>query len=198
MGLSNLAFYLNLSTNLLHGPMPSELGKMTMVQWIDISANQLTGKIPSTLKSCIALEYLNISYNVPGAIPVSLGDGLLNLQSMDLPFNNLLKGGIPMSLENLKMLQLLNLSFNQLSGEVPKGGAFKKIGAIMLMGNLGLCGSRASLPPCFTSKHKSHSYYLKRVIIPVVTVTVIVAWCLFLGILWRSQNNKKREAREGF
>jgi hypothetical protein len=50
-GLANLAFYFNLSNNLLHGPVPLELSKMTMVQAIDISANQLTGYIPSALEA---------------------------------------------------------------------------------------------------------------------------------------------------
>ena len=79
-----------------------------------------------------------------------------------------------MSLENLKMLSHLNFSFNKLSREVPKGVVFKKLGASLFIGNLGLCGTWVSFPPYFSNKHKSHSP-LKRVIIFVVVATMIVA-----------------------
>eukprot|EP00253_Pinus_taeda_P030460 PITA_30460 len=88
-GLANLAFYFNISNNLLDRPLPLELSKMTMLQAIDVSANQLTGYIPSGLGSCKELEYLNLSYNVlEGMIPVSLGE-LQSLQNMDFSSNNL-------------------------------------------------------------------------------------------------------------
>jgi hypothetical protein len=41
--LANLAFYFNLSNNLLEWTTPLELSKMTMLQAIDIYANQLSG-----------------------------------------------------------------------------------------------------------------------------------------------------------
>eukprot|EP00253_Pinus_taeda_P011660 PITA_11660 len=87
------------------------------------------------------------------------------------------------------MLRHLNFSFNKLSGEVPKGGVFKKIGATAFMGNLGLCGPWVSLSPCYSHKHRS-VLDLKRVIILVVSIATIVVFCLFLGILWR-QNCKR-------
>ena len=125
---------------------------------------------------------------------MALGE-LQNLQDIDLSSNQL-SGGIPMSLENLKMLRHLNFSLNKLSGEIPNGGVLKRLGASPFTGNLGLCGTWVSLPPCFASQHKSHSP-LKRVIIFVVVATIIVAWCLFLGYLWRSRNQKKPILRVG-
>jgi hypothetical protein len=188
IGLANLAFYFNLSNNLLEGSLNLKLSKMTMVQAIDISANGLTGYIPSGLGSCKELEYLNLSCNsLEGPIPMSLGE-LQSLQCMDFSSNNL-SGGIPTSLANLKMLNQLNFSFNNLSGQVPKGGVFKNLGATAFMGNLGLCGPWVSLSSCSAHKHKSVSH-LKRVIIPVVVAAVIVVSCLFMGLLWR-QNHKK-------
>lgn len=50
-GLPNLAFYFNLSHNLLEGGLPSTLNKMIKVQAIDVSVNLLTGNLPSTLGS---------------------------------------------------------------------------------------------------------------------------------------------------
>jgi len=191
--LANLAFYFNLSNNLLHGPVPSKLSKMTMIQAIDISANQLTCYIPSVLKRCKEVEYMNISCNtLEGPIPVSLSE-LLSLQDLDLSSNNL-SGGIPISLADLTMLHDLNFSFNKLLGEVPKGGVFKKIGATSFMGNLALCGLWVGLSPCYSHKHRS-VLNLKGVIILVVAIAAIVILCLFLGILWR-RNCKRHILRE--
>eukprot|EP00253_Pinus_taeda_P028348 PITA_28348 len=50
-----------------------------------------------------------------------------------------------MSLENLKMLQHLNFSFNKLKGEVPKGGIFRRHRSGAFMGNLSLCGQWVQL-----------------------------------------------------
>jgi len=151
--------------------LPPELSKMIMVQAIDISANMLTGEIPSSLGSCKVLNYLNLSYNaLEDLIPVPLGK-LQNLQDMDF-------------------------SFNKLSGEVPKGGGFKNLGAAAFIGNIGLCGSWVSLPPCSGNRHKSHSL-LERVIMPAVAVTAIIVLCLFLGVLRRSQNRKKPVLKVG-
>eukprot|EP00253_Pinus_taeda_P009317 PITA_09317 len=186
--LANLAFYFNISNNLLEGPLPLEITKMTMLQAIDISVNQLSGYIPSGFGSCRELEYINLSYNaLAGQIPTSLGE-LQSLEVLDFASNNL-SGGIPMSLANLKMLKELNLSFNNLAGEVPKGGVFKKLGSKAFMGNPGLCGPWVSLSPCSTSKHKGVSN-LKRVIIPIVVVTIIGVSCLFFIFLWR-RNHKR-------
>jgi predicted Ser/Thr protein kinase len=188
VGLANLAFYFNLSNNLLEGSLHLKLSKMTMVQAIDISANRLTGYIPSGLGSCKELEYLNLSCNsLEGPIPMSLGE-LQSLQCMDFSSNNL-SGGIPTSLENLKMLNQLNFSFNNLSGEVPKGGVFKNLSAEAFMGNPGLCGPWVNLSMCSAINHKSVSH-LKKVVISSVAVAVTIVLCLFVGILWR-QNHKR-------
>jgi LRR receptor-like serine/threonine-protein kinase FLS2 len=81
----------------------------------------------------------------------------------------------------------LNFSFNKLSGEVPRGGVFRKLGAKAFVGNVGLCGSWVSLPPCSTNVHKSH---LVSVLISVIAVTTVVVLCMFLGILWRKNHRR--------
>eukprot|EP00253_Pinus_taeda_P005590 PITA_05590 len=193
-GLANLAFYFNLSNNLLHGHVPLALGKFNKLQAIDVSANQFTGYIPSALGSCQEIEYLNLSCNTfEGPIPLSLSE-LLNLQDLDLSSNNL-SGGIPISLENLTMLHHLNFSFNKLSGEVPKEGVFKKISATAFMGNLALCGPWVNLPPCYAHKHES-VLNLKRVI-ALVFVVAFVVLCLFLAILWRRKCKRHIQKETG-
>ncbi|KAG8651855.1 hypothetical protein MANES_06G031500v8 [Manihot esculenta] len=73
--LRSLKLYLNLSSNLLQGPLPLELSKMDMVLAIDLSSNNLSGTIPTQLGSCIALEHLNLSGNIlEGSLPASIGN----------------------------------------------------------------------------------------------------------------------------
>eukprot|EP01018_Ginkgo_biloba_P016753 Gb_28309 [translate_table: standard] len=185
--LPNLAFYFNLSNNLLQGALPLGINKMMMVQAIDISANRLTGVIPSTLGSCIALEYLDLSWNtLEGPIPVSLGE-LQNLQAMDF-FSNKLSGTIPTSLEKLKLLRQLNFSNNNLTGQVPRRGIFTNLSAAALKpGNPGLCGQWiAGLPECPALISHKHSSLPRKVIFPVVgIIAFLIICCLLVGFLWR-------------
>ena len=61
-------------------------------------------------------------------------ENLTELESLD-SFSNNLFGLIPTELENLIDLQMLNLSFNSLKGEVPKNGVFANISWDSLQGN---------------------------------------------------------------
>jgi len=92
------------------------------------------------------------------------------------------------------MLHHCNFSFKKLSRVVPKGGISKNIGAMEFIGNRNLHGPWVSLPPCQVHKHQS-VWNTKRVIIPMVILIMVVALCVFLGIL-RIQNSKKHTQRE--
>ncbi|CAI9782600.1 unnamed protein product [Fraxinus pennsylvanica] len=75
---------------------------------------------------------------------------LLNLDSLDLNHNNL-SGKISKSLETLNYLIYFDVSFNDLSGEVPSCGPFKNFPSRFFMSNKGLCGYPIyGLPPCHT------------------------------------------------
>ncbi|XP_024175727.1 probable LRR receptor-like serine/threonine-protein kinase At3g47570 [Rosa chinensis] len=68
---------------------------------------------------------------------------LRGIRVLDLSHNNL-SGDIPQFLENLN-LEYLNLAFNQFWGAVPTGGVFKNATATSVAGNARLCGGMASL-----------------------------------------------------
>jgi hypothetical protein len=57
-----------------------------------------------------------------------------------------------MALDNLQFLTQLDLSDNNLKGEVPTNGVLKNSTAIPLNGNCDLCGGLPDLhmPPCYT------------------------------------------------
>jgi LRR receptor-like serine/threonine-protein kinase FLS2 len=65
---------------------------------------------------------------------------LKGLDIIDLSYNDL-SGAIPKSLEALLKLKYLNVSFNKLFGEIPSSGPFAKFTAKSFSGNKALCGN---------------------------------------------------------
>jgi len=65
------------------------------------------------------------------------------LESLDLSQNKL-TGRIPQQLTQLNFLALLNVSYNLLSGPIPKGGQFNTFLNTSYLENSGLCGSPLS------------------------------------------------------
>eukprot|EP01018_Ginkgo_biloba_P027173 Gb_15376 [translate_table: standard] len=119
--------------NPLAGEIPSSLSNCTALVTLASYENQLTGNIQSEL--CLKankLQLLNLWENQSNSIftwqiTESRGHG------------SHLQGLLPESMENLKMLHNLNLSFNNLTGEILKTGIYKNLTVVSLMGNPGLC-----------------------------------------------------------
>lgn len=177
LNLPTLSNVLNLSMNLLSGPIP-QVGKLIIVSSIDFSSNQLNGSIPSSFSSCLSLEKLFLARNLlSGPIPKTFGD-LRALETLDLSSNQL-SGSIPIELQNLHVLQLLNLSYNDLDGTIP---VFKNISDVHLEGNRKLCYST-----CVPHGHGRRNARLYIII--AIAVTLIL--CLTtIGFLLYIKNSK--------
>ena len=80
---------------------------------------------------------------------------LKGLVTLDISSNKL-SGPIPGDLKNLQALQLVNLSFNNLEGEVPTGGIFNNMSRVHLEGNPKFCFTSA----CEKSRDKKSNYSL--------------------------------------
>jgi len=65
---------------------------------------------------------------------------LKGLDIIDLSYNDL-SSAIPKSLEALSQLKYLNVSFNKLSIEIPSSGPFPNFTAKSFSGNKALCGN---------------------------------------------------------
>ena len=109
---------ISLSSNLLIGTIPVELGSLPNLTALDLSSNQLSGSIPSQLGNLTNLWYLYLNGNqLSGSIPPEIGN-LINLTGLYLGTNQL-SGSIPPEMGNLINLTGLSLSTNQLSGSIP-------------------------------------------------------------------------------
>ncbi|CAL5414377.1 unnamed protein product [Camellia sinensis] len=194
MSLSSISTSLTLDHNALTSSLPSEIGSLKNLGYMDVSYNRLSGPIPNTLSSCLSLEWLKLEANsFEGEIPQSLSM-LKGLRVLDLSHNNL-SGMIPSYLGELQ-LDMLNLSFNMLHGQVPLQGVFQNGSAISVVGNNELCGGIAELdlPPCPSSKSSKNklSHRMKVILMVVVLVIFLSLFVSFFIFLQRCHVSKKK------
>ncbi|XP_073024463.1 uncharacterized protein [Primulina eburnea] len=192
--LSSLSVFLDLSHNSFTGSIPLEVGSLTKLGNLDLSDNTLSGLIPASLGSCTSLEELYLQGNsFEGEIPSELSD-LKGLQFLDLSRNNL-SGKIPSFLSRLQ-LEKLNLSFNDLQGQVPISGVFRNKNLVSLGGNKELCGGilELELPACPSLKPSvEHLLTQPKFLIPMLVFGII---CITLLICWIRLTFRKRNTRK--
>ncbi|XP_057990412.1 receptor-like protein EIX1 [Hevea brasiliensis] len=110
---------LNLARNNLSVKIPDSIGYLVQLKMLIFENNGLYGEIPPSLKSCTSLLVIDLGLNkLSGAIPEWIGENLLDLRILVLN-SNALEGLIPLQLCQLKALKLLNLASNRLSGRIP-------------------------------------------------------------------------------
>ena len=111
--------HLDLESNGLTGPIPSELGSLRYLRLLNLGSNVFDGRIPSTLGRLEHLTRLNLENNaLSGPIPQHLGN-LGVLEDLYLAHNGL-SGPIPKKLSNLTNLTTLMLRGNLVTGPIPK------------------------------------------------------------------------------
>ncbi|KAI4334715.1 hypothetical protein L6164_013428 [Bauhinia variegata] len=149
---------MNLSSNILQGPIPSFLsmmGKLDLsnnkfskvdsflcanitknVRYLDLSNNQLSGKLPECWAHFESLTYLDLTNNaLLGKMPKSMGS-LRNIVAINVQKNNF-TGEIPFPLKNCKELIIFDASQNNFSGPIPTWiGELPKLVILILRFNL--------------------------------------------------------------
>ncbi|KAK2634890.1 hypothetical protein Ddye_029682 [Dipteronia dyeriana] len=196
LNLPDLSVSLNLSQNHLVGSLPRTIGSLKVLSnFFDVADNHLLGEIPNEIGFCSHLEHLYLKGNFfNGSIPSSMSS-LRGLRKIDLSRNNL-SGQIPKFLETLA-LENLNLSFNDLEGEVPIKGIFANASAISVVGNNRLCGGiiELRLPKCsnIDSKKKKVPRFIVLVSIASVVLGLIM---VFSFIFCWFKKKRARQASE--
>ncbi|GJS07161.1 receptor kinase-like protein Xa21 [Tanacetum coccineum] len=125
-------------------------------------------------------------------IPPSLSS-LRGLTLLDLSHNNL-SGQIPRFLEKFSLVYM-DLSFNDFEGEVPVVGAFYNVSAFSISGNSRLCGGLAELglPKCKKTKKSDKVFPFFVIFILIVFILGIVLWVVYI---WSRKKRKSQHFRE--
>lgn len=115
----------NLRANNMTGTIPTEIGDLLNTTLIDFSHNSLVGTIPTEFGSINNMQVLNLAHNyLTGTIPAELGNINGNffpghrMTELNLGWNSL-SGAVPGNLKGLGELRYLDLSNNQLTGQIP-------------------------------------------------------------------------------
>ncbi|KAM1341255.1 hypothetical protein ACFX15_005482 [Malus domestica] len=193
--------FVDISDNRLTGQLPHSIGSLTELTKLNLGKNQLSGSIPAEILSCSKLQLLDIGNNgFSGEIPKQLGQ----IPSLEISLNlscNLFSGEIPSefsgltkigildishnklsgnlnTLTSLQNLVSLNVSFNDLSGELPNTPFFRKLPLSDLAANNGLYISGGVTTPAdrMGSRHnRSVMKLITSVLISVSAVLLLLA-----------------------
>ncbi|KAI5354135.1 hypothetical protein L3X38_007030 [Prunus dulcis] len=194
--------YLNLSSNNLRGSIPIELSRIGNLDTLDLSNNKISGTIPSSLGDLEHLLKLNLSRNhltgfVPGEfgnlrsimeidlssnhltglIPQELGQ-LQNLFSLRLDHNNLTGDVVP--LINCLSLAVLNVSYNNLAGDIPTSNNFSRFSPDSFVGNPNLCGYWLN-SPCHESRPTERATISKAAILGIALGALVILLMILIA-----------------
>ncbi|CAH8361895.1 unnamed protein product [Eruca vesicaria subsp. sativa] len=145
---------LDLSNNFFHGSLPDSVSNATQLRVLSLGNNNVSGQLPDSITNVATLQLLNLSANAfTGKIPQDLSQ-LKNLTVLDLS-SNLLDGSLPPDFEGTS-LHYLNLSHNQISGDISPTFAQKVPASIVLdLSFNNLIGPIPSTPPMLNQKTES-------------------------------------------
>ncbi|KAK6923088.1 Leucine-rich repeat [Dillenia turbinata] len=134
-GLRSLQF-LNLSDNALAGNVPNNLTTLPSLNVVSLKNNYFSGYLPSGFNS---VQVLDLSSNlINGSLPSDFGGQ--HLKSLNLSRNKI-SGKIPLEFaDKIPSNATIDLSYNNLTGEIPDLQVFQIQDSKSFSGNSDLCG----------------------------------------------------------
>ncbi|XP_052305232.1 receptor-like protein 13 isoform X4 [Populus trichocarpa] len=119
-----------------------EPSRLTKLEVLYLSSNYLNNSIISSLKGLSSLKYLYLDGNqLQGSINMKGLCELKHLQKLDISHNNL-NGYLPWCLSNLTNLQVLDISFNDFTGNI----SLSPIGSLTSIQDLRLSHNHFKIP----------------------------------------------------
>lgn len=189
---------LSFKKNSISGQIP-DLSGLTNLKSVYLSYNNFSGEFPVSLTTLHRLKVIVLSSNhLSGGIPHSL----LGLQRLYIFYldDNMFIGKIPPF--NQTTLRYLNLSNNQLSGDIPTTQTLLRFNSTSFTGNIDLCISCGFAPsPSFTPVNPTKPttgppYHHRRVtkVITIITGSVgaLSLLCVLLILLALSLKKDKK------
>ncbi|GJV87888.1 leucine-rich repeat protein [Tanacetum coccineum] len=126
-------------------------------------------------------------------MPSSLSS-LRGLMVLDISQNNL-SGEIPKFLDKWNSLEFLNLSFNDFEGEVPLVGVFGNASLFSVLGNNRLCGGLVTLelPRC-KEKGSMKKRFLYFILVIVFAPMLLIVLCCVYRFLKKKRNSQPSQS----
>ncbi|CAM8984099.1 unnamed protein product [Rhodiola kirilowii] len=138
---------LNLSDNALAGKLPASLSTLTNLTVISLKNNYFSGELPTNFNS---VQYLDLSSNLINC-SLSTNFGGMSLAYFNISYNRLF-GAIPQTLaDKVPENATIDVSFNNLTGQIPISKLFFSQPAKSFSGNPDLCGRPLKNPCTITS-----------------------------------------------
>ncbi|KAI3769941.1 hypothetical protein L6452_01056 [Arctium lappa] len=127
---------LSLSSNLISGELPEFVSRLQSLRFLNLSDNGFSGGVPGGFDS---VEVLDLSSNMfNGGLPLDFGGWRLKYLNLS---NNKLSGSVfPQFAENIPATAVVDLSFNNFTGQIPETLSFSNQKTENFEGNLDLCG----------------------------------------------------------
>jgi len=110
-----------------------------------------------------------------------------------------LSGPIPEVLQNLTSLSVLDISFNNLQGKVPDGGAFRNLSYKSVAGNTELCSGapQLHLAPCsIRPTRKGRKKKFKSLIVSLITTVTVLLSVSIILLVWMLREKLKQKQNE--
>ncbi|EEF37420.1 probable LRR receptor-like serine/threonine-protein kinase At4g37250 [Ricinus communis] len=107
--------FLDLSNNLISGELPETVGQLQNLEFLNLSDNAMAGTLHASLATLHNLTVISLKNNYFfGVLP----GGFVSVQVLDLS-SNLINGSLPQGFGG-NSLHYLNISYNRLSGSIPQ------------------------------------------------------------------------------
>lgn len=109
---------IDMEKNIPGGNLPTEVGSLSKLLVLALEQSNLQGVIPTSYEKLTKLQILDFDFNILSGELIDLSR-LTKLQQLDLNNNNLSGSIVTKGWQNLTVLQFVDLSYNEFTGQIP-------------------------------------------------------------------------------